>query len=569
LLIQIPCYNCGMVVKKLLRRITYVVITLLVATVSVLSFAGRENQQQDGFETIHKPVLVTDWELADKTIVRQNQTIAIHRTFSASEFADYREPVIFFRTQNLIVYAAVDGVEFYHSRKPSSSLIGNETGNDVHFINLPQADGQDHDIYLEFYSSFQPPESLMWHYKDQERNIITPEIWFGPKAQCNNRYLDLCFWPAVVSCLVIGAGILALITILVVFLTKKLYLRSHYYFAVLCIVCGVAFLIESSVLDPFVSDSFYLFFLSTFAIAVVPEVFCLFLSESKFLPYNYKINRFFSVLSCVNAILVCIFAFIDVIPFTFIRYCVICFNIVFLVLNISITLGETVSFNQRLKFAVITMTISASAMIVDQIFVLAPPGHLDAYRFTRPCFFLFIISLAYELLNNFFNDEVLSARKKVYEDVVYSDQLTGTRSRHSFLQVGKNVIAAGNGEIVLTLCEVVNLKQINAKYGFDNGDLCLKMFAEELKNRFGERNVFRFDGTGFAILTRNMHYDDVCSKMNVLKSFLAGNNKFSFGSEVIINYSTKAYVNDSNEEFGHFVSRTNQILSSENPEKCR
>lgn len=552
-----------MAYKKLSRRIAFGIIIIFLIVAGICSFASKADLRDDNFESSHKPVLITDWEAAENTVVLKENSVGIHRVFTADEFMDLREPCLFFTTKNLKVYAAVDGREVYHFNSFGSPYIGTESGNVVHSVNLPVNDGKNHEVFIEFYASFEAPEYLKDFYEIHARNIITPKIYFGSKAQTINKYLSECFFPALTSAIIMGIGLLCFITILVIFFRKKLYLRSMYYFSFFVFIMGAGFLIESGILDTFVPNTFFLYFVSTLIITIVPEIFGIFSAEFKSLSANAKVSAFFSVLSCINALLVCISAFIPLFPFSYVRIYVICVFIIYQFFIISTILSDSVSFSQKFSFNMIIMTITSAAMIVDLVFSLAPPGQNDAFRFTRPCFLVFIISLIYDVVTEFFSDEVLSARKKIYEEVVHSDQLTGTRSRLSFLQAGKIAIEKNSGEIVLTLCEIVNLKQINNKFGFDNGDLCLRMCADELKHRFGDRNVFRFDGTGFAVLTKNNPYSAVCAEMESLKKKFSSKNNYSFGDEVVFRYSSLAYDNNSDEEFGKFVSRTNQILSSE------
>ncbi len=552
-----------MILQKRPHRIFFASLLAVVGIITFFSFNNKDELRKRDFVSQRQPVLITDWELSDHTVKMEGDSIAIERTFTKEDYRGALQQCLFFKCRNVKVYAEIDGKEVYHYDLNGTSFVGNQTGNVVHSVNLPPSDKTPFKVYIEFYRSFAAPDFLEPYYESHNMNIITPKIFIGGKSETITRYLASVLLPAIGSVVVIALGVIGLLICISVLLFAKEYLRGLYYFSIFSLVMGIGFLFESGILDTDCSNPFYLYFGSTLILSVLPVLYGLFADATKLIPANEKVTKIFGIISAVNAIIVCLAAVTSFFPFSYIRHYIIIFQIFYQFFMITIALTETVNFGQEIKVHSVCHTICSIAMIVDLVFNIVPPGQDDLFVFTRPCLILFIVTIVYELVTRFHDDAVLSARKQVFKEIILNDQLTATRSRVAFWQQAKEMAVDPAGKITLALCEVLNLKELNAGFGFDSGDLSLKITADLLKSSFDEKRVFRFDGTGFAVISEQESVEKVCSKFEEIKKNIAQYNNSSVAGEIILNYAVESWDKESDGEFDKFVARTNIILRSE------
>lgn len=555
--------------KKWYHRAFFAGILAIVTVITFLAFNNKDELRKNDFVSGYKPVLIEDWELSGHTVKLTDGAIAIERTFTKEDYRGALEQCLFFKCRNVKVYMEVDGQEVYHYKLNENSLIGNQTGNVVHSVNLPSADKAPYRVYMEFYDSYTPPDFLKSIYSAFNMNIITPKIYIGGKAESTNKYLGAVLLAGTGSVVLMVLGLGGLFICVAILLFSKRYLRGLYYLSLVSLVMGTGFLVESGIIDTDCINPFYLYFLSTLILSVIPVLYGFFADATKLIPSSEKVTRFFNIVSYCNALLVCVAAVTGLFPFSMIRHYIFVFLIVYQFYMITITLTDSVNFGQKIRMYSICHTVTCVAMIVDLVFDLVPPGHEDLFGFTRPCMIIFVVTIVYELVARFHDEIVLSARKKVFEEIMLNDQLTSTRSRMAFWQNAKETVVSPDTKIVLALCEVVNLKELNAGFGFGAGDLGLKVSADFLKSAFDEKCVYRFDGTGFAVVSTDKTQEEVKNDFESIRKGIEEYNSNNVTGEIELNYVTASYDKARDGEFEKFVAHTNELLRAERVKMSR
>lgn len=103
------------------------------------------------------------------------------------------------------------------------------------------------------------------------------------------------------------------------------------------------------------------------------------------------------------------------------------------------------------------------------------------------------------------------------EKLAYHDSLTNLYNRHylsDFLEENKH-----SKYFTYLMIDVDNFKQINDRYGHDQGDCVLAQIASELKKLFEDGNVFRMGGDEFLVVyNTEVSNDDLKSRIEYLNS---------------------------------------------------
>ncbi|MCR5477310.1 MAG: GGDEF and EAL domain-containing protein [Lachnospiraceae bacterium] len=99
------------------------------------------------------------------------------------------------------------------------------------------------------------------------------------------------------------------------------------------------------------------------------------------------------------------------------------------------------------------------------------------------------------------------------------DPLTGLRNQYGFFEDLKERIAR-NRPAVVVMVGIGGFTEINEVFGYEFGNLVLQRFARYLLNDIGNKgNVYRMDGTKFAVICRNMDVDKVRWHYNEARSY--------------------------------------------------
>ena len=112
------------------------------------------------------------------------------------------------------------------------------------------------------------------------------------------------------------------------------------------------------------------------------------------------------------------------------------------------------------------------------------------------------------------NNELSETRKHADElqALANRDPLTGIRNKNAYEDELRKLewdVAGGADSFGLGIVDLNNLKEINEKYGHDNGNLAIRELCFTVCNVFKHSPVFRIGGDVFAIILKNGDYGNV------------------------------------------------------------
>ncbi len=502
-------------------RITGFLMFLAAVFLAALCFTGGSSQLKPILSSSDDITLLSDWELTDRKVVPAEGAIAIRRLFHPEDFIDSRFKNILFRTQDLDVCIQIDGEDFHRCDTASNSSKGTESGNMIHSIEIPCAIDKPYELYMEFYPSFKAPEGTEEFFALAPKNVITPKIFFGTKDRIVMKAVREILPKTILSLVIIACGLGGIILSIAVRLYKKRTVRTFYYFSVFTFTIGIEFLIEGGFFDFFMENTFFMYFMSSLIIAMLPFPFMNFSHYMKTIPMNEGVSRFFRGLAVFNGFIVCAGAFIPYIPFSFIRKYVIAVYIIQQFFVITVVLGEGFTFSKKLPLSIMALTVVCAALITDLIFTLAPPGSMDLFRFTRPCYLAYIVIVWFTIAENYYSSFMLEKRKDMYAEFISRDPLTKVQSHVVFWKSREKFyeMASGGKKLLLVLFRVENFIHVAEEHGFENANINLKVTVDCLKEQFGERDLYRLSESIFAVFSPDLTINDAEEKIKAVKKF--------------------------------------------------
>ena len=549
-----------------IRKVRHVLLTLITVFVVIVSvFAFMSDRWT--ISTLYEDVadLNPGWTMVTPSPAAKKGTIALERFFSPSELQGIAGgPTLFFRTFNASVVVRVNGNYIYSYGLLGKTYVGSECGSALHFFRLSHFFQEGSFLVnIEFSPAFQGKENGF--FKRGVKTLITPKIYFGSKAACLQKYVMSCFFPAAVAIIVILMGLMHLILTGTFWLTHRQYVRNFCYWGIFSLVLGIGFLLESGLADLIIPQAFVRYFAITFVLAILPEFFLMYVRTSKVVSYNLKLSNFFIAHSIFNSVLVCVFAFIPSIPFSYVRTYIIICHAMYLFFLIAMFVNNSVELSKAPTIPSVFVIISAVSILIDFTLYLVPPYRDDIFMISRYIILFYLLARTVEIINDFFSTQILSAREDLYRTVVVRDYLTGVMSRPAFWRFQKDFFKKNvniNDRLTLVLCEIINLKDINIQNGYEDGDEILKTTSQILKLHFSQENVYRITGSCFAVLLLDVSQETIQQKIVEIKKIVddynsnldLGNIRLAMADNV---YSTYRYPT-----FDKFLTQTVEKLSS-------
>ena len=147
--------------------------------------------------------------------------------------------------------------------------------------------------------------------------------------------------------------------------------------------------------------------------------------------------------------------------------------------------------------------------------------------------------------------------------MVVKDSLTGVFTRPSFWQRQKDLFAQNqslDGRLSLLICELVNVKEINEKFGYEEGDEALKTVSQILKLNFSQENVFRLDGSCFGVLLLDMSEDTVRTRLEEMQEIITDYNNSQSTGMIRLCMENNVYYSHQAGSFDEFLTNTMQKL---------
>ena len=141
------------------------------------------------------------------------------------------------------------------------------------------------------------------------------------------------------------------------------------------------------------------------------------------------------------------------------------------------------------------------------------------------------------------------------EMILFIDDLTGLTNRRGFNMIAQPVISASHrskGISAVIILDLDHFKEINDKYGHQEGDRALRLFAQVMREEFRDSDVIsRLGGDEFSILLANSSEKDAKLSLGRLQTKLdllmeSENSKYrlSFSAGVIETVRQKAPIVD-------------------------
>ena len=106
--------------------------------------------------------------------------------------------------------------------------------------------------------------------------------------------------------------------------------------------------------------------------------------------------------------------------------------------------------------------------------------------------------------------DYMSAQISFVRSKAYTDGLTGLGNRTSYLDRVREIdekIESGSADFLVAMFDINGLKDINDRQGHERGDEIIVEAADNLRNTFGDENVFRIGGDEFVVLLNEPQSD--------------------------------------------------------------
>ena len=159
----------------------------------------------------------------------------------------------------------------------------------------------------------------------------------------------------------------------------------------------------------------------------------------------------------------------------------------------------------------------AAALIV---FYIDPVSHYSYFYCIGVFFFiLFLMSAA---LSRLLRQMEENADAAAYRRLAYTDAMTGLGNRTAFLEEQEKPCAG----VSYILSDINGLKQINDRYGHQEGDLLISAAARCIRDVFGERGkCYRIGGDEFVVILKDSSVSETAAELRRLKARIVRENE--------------------------------------------
>ena len=163
----------------------------------------------------------------------------------------------------------------------------------------------------------------------------------------------------------------------------------------------------------------------------------------------------------------------------------------------------------------------------------------------------FIILLVISYIVYMYRLMSAKAEKDILKEIAYRDSLTGLYNRAKCQQIF-DILDSGTTDFAIVSIDMNGLKQVNDKYGHNEGDRLIKSFARSFHDAFaGIGTSIRMGGDEFLAIVRMEHISEV-DKTLAKMAYLQKNNKEKLPIPLEAAYGI-AYRHELFEEKGHNV----------------
>lgn len=453
---------------------------------------------------------ITDENLPLKLKIKKNDFFSIERKLGMASVLS--GPTLFFKTINQVVKVFSDDEEIYSSGIKTKPSLGIVSGEVIHFVRIPQ-------------DSSNKITKIVFYPLDSGDAYVIPTIYIGTKFGCVSNFLKdniaaiIIFFLVLIVCFVYF--------ILYVFAAvRKASSEDYLRMCIFALVSGIAIILETSVLQIMINNSFILYLIFGFIVPTIPMLLINCLQSSYIFSLSRTKKKFFQILNTVNLIL-----FVSTL---FVRFINVSYARLFNVIVILFTLGYLIVLSLKRVFKIktvidescISFWICSIGVLADIVRYLLTVEHTSILLFTPYCLILFFAIRAISVVQKYFLSVEQLIKTKTLEEMADTDILTGLKNRKAYEEkreeISESLQKYKPGLIMFDLDE---MGETNDTYGHQAGDVLLKTFAVLLSEGFPSNKIYRIGGDEFCVLFENTTEKNIEYRLKRFKSLMDEQNK--------------------------------------------
>lgn len=533
-------------VPLLVLLFVWVLAVLILGTVSSIW-----RQQNAG--TLKKCI---GWTYNEQYTLAAEGAQAMQRVFFASELRDSALLVFATHNKRVRVFLADErngDVLLYSQGFDGTHIVGSESGNIIHIVNVPNIKEERAVIIIQFMPSFHSGSLAVNQFIYNLKQKTVSPIYYGQGAAsifCLSRFTLFQIIPIGI---ILFLGFFCLLCVLILYIKKRIANHGLFYLGIFSLMVGINFFLESRV-GFFVSvNSFATYFFSTILIAGYPIIFLKYMEKTQFLPEKQLHARLVKTISFINILLVSIVAFVLFIPFTFVRIYV-CFVLVIFTLYLCLLIGyEALHTKKMLDLPDVMQMLIPLCILADFIAAFVRSNYTDIFFCTRLGMLIFLLYNTVEFTNSFFESEVLKARSSTLKMALQTDLLTGLKN-------GARLFENSAHAQSIMLFSIANVSNITETKGRSEAENAIRTVATVLKAHFAEDFLYYLFTGKFAVLLTHSGTQDSRSAVEAVLKDVQAYNDLQLGYSIHIVYTSGQYTSKNADDFeAVFTSLLNEV----------
>ena len=557
-----------------MKKVFLITVTslLFLAIFTTLFFITKSDlYEQDYYVDISKPwvKISSGWSIRDNE--EESDLITMRRTFNYAElgslsqdkkFIEMNNPCLAFIThsQRIRVFFENEMEEearlIYSYGFNGKSFVGNDSGNSIHIIPLPYYDVDEFSITIQLIPSYRSENlklnKLLSNFTLCKHSV--PEIFAGTKTQCIMSIKKSTNYQTFVVAII---GVLGLCFVVFSFIYgiffKETNMSLYFFWGLFALEIALGFFCESYRGVLFSKNSLVQYFMGTILITIQPLFMSIFATARKNLNYAGKINRVFKNVSPVLTALVCVFAFIRVVPFGIVRSFVFAWFYAYAICIFISIVAEIINYKNTLVSSDICSLIAAMSIIMDMFLLLFRHERRDVFFCTRLGVLIFVLFNTVDLIVEFFRKELVKAQSQMLKKARSTDFVTGFKQGALLWNSGmKSKLESSVFSMIVA--NVTNIDELNS-LGQSVSDEALKNFGRTLNTVFLSDNIYRLEGAKFGILLYEYEINLMDTKLKLLKNRIEDTNESSNGAKIQYKTVCASFDRDEDRDLDGFYIR--------------
>lgn len=428
-------------------------------------------------------------------------------SFDVKSLGDFKSGTdISFYLVHQSLRAYVDNELVYSVSPSADNAFGKTIG--CEWVSFPLYDSDwNKTVVLEFIPAYAP-------YKGKIPIIYTGNKWniFQNRLKSNFGILLLAIFEIIVGIIFLGWTIYVHL--------KNVDAGSLGYLGCFSILIGIWKINDIDVSNFIFGYPYTLSLLSLIAISIVLIPFVLYI-DSLIKSVNCNINLIpciiFEIIFIVSLILQ-MSGIYDVRELLKIIHAEICFTIVIIVAEMIYDIKKN-GISKELRFICICVIICCVGAIYDGVIYYIKNNSMNITSYGSIGFSIFILLLGIRTMWVNYQFVEKGKRAQMYQDMAYTDKLTGVYSRLAYNDYLSKVNSFLEN-VSIVVVDLNNLKFCNDSCGHEAGDRYIKECADILVRVFGDKGkCFRIGGDEFCIILEDMSYKECENAVQRIRSF--------------------------------------------------